>query len=145
MREADFREFVALSPATDRVGLADIMAQRWAGRDDILTVFDGRSPVAIGGFIEGRPHVITALFFATNDFVNVALPTTYFVHRVFQRLKAGGVHRIEAVSQVGHTEAHRWMAHFNMLPEGPPMRGYGKDGEAYQMFAWVKDAGAARG
>lgn len=141
MRETDFAEFSAVSVADDRAALAEILAQRWAGRDDVMTVFHDDRPVAIGGFIEGRPNVVTALFFATDEFEHTAaLAATYFVHRTFQQMKLHGVHRIEAVSQVGHTEAHRWMAHFGMLPEGPPMRGYGKNGEAYQMFAWVADA-----
>lgn len=140
MREEDFAEFIALTPVDDRKSLAEILVARWSGREDVLTVFHDDRPVAIGGFIEARPNVVTALFFATDEFASTAaLATTYFVHRIFQQLKLKGVHRLEAVSSVAHAEAHRWMAHFKMLPEGPPMRGYGKNGEAYQMFAWVSD------
>lgn len=139
MRESDYREFSALSPTTDREGLAERLAARYSGRDDVLAAFCDGQPVAVGGLIESRPNVLTALFFATDDFQKVGLEVTYFVKRLLPQVKANGVHRIEAVSLVGHTEAHRWIRHFGLLPEGPPMRGYGKNGEAYQQFAWIDD------
>lgn len=140
MRQPDFDEFVALAQTDDRIELADVLAARYAGRPDVMVAFWEAQPVAVGGLVENRPHVLTALFFATDAFPQIALEVSYTVARMLRDIKASDVHRIEAVSLVGHDEAHRWIRHFGLQPEGSPMRGYGKNGEAYQQFAWVKDA-----
>lgn len=139
MREADFDEFIALSRADDRAGLAEQLVARFSGRDDVMAAFDDQEqPVAVAGLVEHRPNVLSALFFATDDFEKVALEVTYIANRVLRDVRATSIHRIEAVSLVGHEQAHRWIRHFGLEPEGPPMRGFGKNGEAYQQFAWVR-------
>lgn len=139
MREADFREFIALSAADSREALAAQLVTRFAGRSDVMTGFDDRDrPVAVAGLVEHRPNVLSALFFATDDFESVALEVTYIAHRLLRDVRATNVHRIEAVSMVGHDQAHRWIRHFGLKPEGPPMRCFGKNGEDYQQFAWVR-------
>lgn len=140
MRETDYDEFIALSTATDRDALARQLAQRYAGRPDVMVAFAGSEPVAVGGLIEARPGVITLLFFATDRLPEIGLEMTYMVQKLLRAAKTAGTHRIEAVSMLGHDEAHRWIRHLGLEPEGPPMRGYGKSGETYQQFAWVSDA-----
>lgn len=143
MRAADYREFSALSATTNRKQLARHLARRYAGSPDVMAVWPegSKEPAAVGGLLEHRPGVLTALFLATDAFPSIAMELTIRIKREFlPQVKTTGVHRIEAVSLVGHTEAHRWIRHFGLKPEGPPMRGYGKNGEAYQQFAWVSDA-----
>lgn len=140
MRETDYREFIALSDQSTREGLALQLAVRFAGREDIFMASWAGWPVAVGGLIELRPHVVTLAMFATDDLPKIGGPLTKVLKGMFSDVKRTGVHRIEAVSMVGHDDAHRWIQALGLAPEGGPMRGYGKGGEAYQQFAWVADA-----
>lgn len=140
MRDADFREFEALSTATGQRELAAQLAQRFCGRDDVLVARHDERPIAVGGLIGTRPNVASLLFFATDEFSKVGNALTRIIKReLFPGAKAAGVHRIEAVAMVEHVEAHRWIQYLGLTAEGPPLRGFGKGGEAYQMFSWVRD------
>ena len=109
------------------------------GRVAIIAVHDEQGPVCIGGGIEHRPNVVTLLLFATDRFPYVALSLTRFVTRsLFTQYRNAGVHRIEAVSMVGHDEAHRWIETLGLKREAV-LRGYGKNGETFLQFAWVAD------
>lgn len=139
MRARDFEEFSAVAPVDTREELADLLAERYGGRDEVLCGwFDGK-PVSIGGTIEARPNVLTLLFFATDEFPRVALPVTRFIrNELFPRFMAAGVHRIEAVSLATHAEAHTWLRVLGLERETRAMRGYGKRGEAFIQFAKVR-------
>lgn len=139
MRDSDLAEFSAVLPVDDRDAVADTLSLRYGYRPDILCAQrDGRR-IAIGGALELRPNVLTLLFFATPDFGQIALPLTRFIKLgLFRRLVAAGVHRIEAVSMDGHTQAHRWIEALGLSRETGPLRGYGKRGEAFIQFAWVR-------
>jgi hypothetical protein len=142
MRDGDYREFLSLNPATDREGLAGSLAQRYSDRPDVVSVWpDGaHRPVALAGLIEHRPNVISLLFFGTDDFPAAGGQLTRKIRKhIFPELKRIGKHRIEAVSMVGHDDAHRWIQTLGLQLEGAPMRGFGKDGEAFQQFSWVSD------
>jgi hypothetical protein len=140
MRESDFAEFSALYPADNRHDLADQIADRFGPRKDVIVAKTDGAPVAIGAVVEARPNVLTLLFFA-NDRVTEIGPalTRFIVQRLFPPLIAAGVHRIEAVSLEGNDAAHRWIEALGLTREAPPFRGYGKNGEAYVQFSWVKD------
>lgn len=141
MREADFDEFRALSAADSRPELATELARRFAGRAGVYTAFGGPEPIAVGGLVEARPNVLTLLFFATDRLPTIGLRLTRFLKRsMFPSVRAAGCHRIECASLVSHHAAHAWIKVLGMVEEGPPMLGYGKNGEAYQQFAWVADA-----
>lgn len=141
MRHRDYLEFSAVSPCNSRSELADLLTARFGDRPgDVLAVFDGERPVAIGGLIESRPNVITLLFFATDNFPAVALPLTRFIKReLFPRYIAAGVHRFEAVSMHRHEEAHRWLKILGLKMEAA-LFGYGRDRETFVQFAWTDDA-----
>ena len=79
-----------------------------------------------------RPNVVSLLFFATDQFPEIALPATRFIKReLFARLKKAGVHRIEAVSMVDHNDTHAWLQTLGLERETEPMIGYGKGGESF--------------
>jgi hypothetical protein len=138
MRERDFAEFSAVSWRDGRDALAEDLAARYGGRPDVLCGFHAGAPACIGGTIEARPNVLTMLFFATDDFPRIAFPVTRFIRgELFPRYRTAGVHRIEAVSMDGHDDAHRWLRTLGFEQEGPPMKGYGKGGEAFISFAVV--------
>lgn len=139
MRDSDYREFSALSWAHDRETLARDLAGRPSPSRPIVARMNDR-PVAVGDVLEIRPNVLTLYFFATDDFPRIALQLTRFLrYRLLGPLMLTA-HRVEAASMVGHDTAHRWIR-FLGLSEEAVLRGYGKNGEDFVQFAWVKDAG----
>lgn len=138
MRQRDFQEFTAVTPADTREHLARLMAERYGDRDDVLCVRWGEYPVVIGGALEIRPNVVTLLLFATDNFARVVLPLTRFIKReLFPRYFAAGVHRVEAVAMAGYDEVHKWLGVLGLTPETGPLLGYGKRGEAFIQFSKV--------
>lgn len=140
MRDRDHDEFSALSPATTRDELAELLVQRFTGRGTICASYALAGPVAIGAVVETRPHVMSLLFFATDKFPSIAAPLTRFiVQRLFPPLVAAGVHRIEAVALEGYEETRRWLGVLGLRPETEPLRNYGKNKEAFRLYSWVAD------
>lgn len=139
MREADFRELSALSWAQSREDLADGLAQRYAAQEGAIVAAHGAEPVAVGALVEHRPNVVTLAFFATDTLPKIGGPLTRFIrNRLFKPVKTAGAHRIEAVSMVGHHAAHRWIEALGLTLEAV-CHGYGRGGEDYLQFAWVRD------
>ena len=139
MRARDYAEFSAVSWAADRAELARHLAARYGDQPSVICGHHDGLPACIGGTIEARPNVLSLLFFATDVFPQIALPATRFIRdRLFPRLRAVGVHRIEAVSMAGHKETHRWLRTLGLEPEVAVMRGYGRAGEDFVQFAWVR-------
>jgi hypothetical protein len=137
MRDSDVREFTAVSYANDRKELAEIMVGMYGEHPGGMCVWLGDDPVAVGAMVEGRPNVITLLFFATDRMKEIAIPLTRFIkHNVFERYREEGVHRIECVSIDGYTEAHRWIEILGLTREAEFPR-YGKGGEKFFHYAWV--------
>ncbi len=140
MREADYAEFSAVSTAADREELALILAGRYGDEPAALCALKSGVPVAIGATLETRPNVLTLMFFATDAFAEIAFPLTRFIRqRLLKPMIAAGVHRVEAVSMVGHDKAHRWIRALGLEPETEPLLGYGRAGEAFLQFSWVRD------
>lgn len=140
MRQKDIVEFRAISRAESTDELAEALVERYGDRGDTICArLDDGTPVAVGAMIESRFNVVTLLFFATDDFPQIAMALTKFiVQRLFPRYRNAGVHRIECVSHVGYTEAHRWIETLGLEKEAE-MPGYGRNGETYFQFAWVDD------
>lgn len=140
MRERDFEEFSAVAAVDTREELADLLAVRYGGRADVLCGSKGGRPICIGGTIEGRPNVITLLFFATDEFPEIAVSITRFIRsELFPRYFAAGIHRIEAVSLARYGQIHKWLRTIGLEKETGPMLGYGKRGEAFIQFSKVKN------
>lgn len=137
MRESDYREFSALSWAASREELARDLASRPSPSRPIVARFGDR-PVAVGDVLEIRPNVLTLYFFATDDLPLIAGPLTRFIRYRLLLPLMKTAHRIEAASLVGHDTAHRWIR-FLGLSEEAVLRGYGKNGEDFIQFAWVRD------
>jgi len=141
MRESDYREFSAVYACRDREELAVKMAQRYKGSRDLICAknSDGDA-IAVGAAFETRPNVVTVLFFATDKLPQVGLSVTRFIKKnLLPKLKEAGVHRIECVSIENYDAAHRWIMSFGLTPETEPLRGYGKNGERFIQFSWVRD------
>jgi hypothetical protein len=140
LRAGDLREFLPLSYAETESELAEILTQMWSDHPaGFAFLSDDGEPIGIGAMVEGRPNVVTLLFFATDRFNEIALPLARYSKRdLFARYISNGVHRIECVSIDGYEEAHRWIRLVGMQHEAT-MPGYGKGGETYHQFAWVAD------
>ena len=136
MRDRDFAEFRALSPHDDRISMAQALADRYGGRDDVMCGAIDGEPVCIGGTVQFWPGVMSLLFFATDDFPKIGRMITRWLKReLFPRYEAAGVHRIQAISLDGYDEIHRWLISLGLDRETGPLRGYGKNGEAFVQFA----------
>lgn len=139
MRERDFDEFRGISRFDSRVELSECLAGIYGGRSDILCGSLDGVPICIGGSIEAWPNVVSLLLLATDDFPKIGRQITKFVrNELFPRYFGSGVHRIQAVSLDGYSQIHEWLNLIGLRREGPPMRGFGKNGEDYVMFAKVK-------
>lgn len=144
MRQSDLREFLAVSSARDHAELAQQIVQRFGSRDDLIVAREDGVPVAVGGLVEHRPHVLTLFLFATDDFPAVGKPLVRFiVQRLFPPIKAAGVHRIDCLSIDGHDQAHRFIRALGLEQEAV-LRAFGRDGEDFIQFAWLADARPSR-
>lgn len=140
MRQRDFDEISALNFADDRDELAELLARRYIGDDSIMCASLGGKPICIGGTINARPNVISLLFFATDEFPKIGLGVTRFIKkRLMPRLERAGIHRFEAVSLDGYHEVHAWLNLLGLEAETEPLRGFGKNGEAFRYFSKVAD------
>lgn len=141
MRARDYDEFSALSFTDSREALAEVLAGRYADRDDTFCAYAGDDPVAVGAMVQSRPGVVTLMFFATDRLNEIGLALTKFItQRLFPAYRASGTHRIECVSLEGYDEVHRWIEVLGLRREAGPFHGFGKGGEAFVQFAWVADA-----
>lgn len=139
MRPRDREEFMAVSPFETHSQLVDAVVERYALHQDayVFRTDDG-APVGMAGMIRHRPNVITLLFFATEQFPEIGSDLTRFVRKVlFPKYRERGVHRIECASIEGYAETHRWLEVLGLQQEAI-MPGYGRDGQTYIQFAWVR-------
>lgn len=145
MRDRDLMEFSAVLEADTREDIADILVDRYADLDCLISAWRGNRPVAVGGAVGIRPNVGSLMFLATDDFPSIVLPLTRFIRRTyFPSLEEVGIHRIECTSLDTYAEMHRWLGTLGMAQEGGPFRAYGKNGENFVPFAWVGNASQTR-
>lgn len=138
MRASDFREFSALSHADNQEEMTTLLVQGYGEHPSGICAYDGEEPVAVGAMVQGRPNVVTLMFFATDEFPKIALPLTRFITKnLFEKYRGEGVHRIECISVDGYDEAHRWIKLLGLHHEAV-MPGFGKNGEAFHSYSWVK-------
>lgn len=138
MRAADVAEFMAVSFARNHAELADTLVERYGSNGETYCFSDGDTPVAVGAMVEGRPNVITIMFFATEMFPRIAIPLARFCkQRLFPHYRNLGAHRIECIAISNEPKKHRWIELLGMKHEGE-FAGFGKHGESFTQFAWVK-------
>lgn len=139
MRFTDVAEFLAVSPHDSKAALVGALVRKYQSDPGVICASDMIGPIAVGAMVETRPNVITLMFFATDRFPDIAAPLTRFIRKqLFPRYRNIGVHRIECVSVGGYEAAHKWIRALG-LEEEAVMPGYGKNGETFHQFAWVRD------
>jgi hypothetical protein len=137
IRDTDVREFLALSYLDTRDEICADLVARYTDRTDTFVAIRDDRAVAFGAMVEHRPNVISAGFFATEDFPAVALPVARFVRReLFPAYRRAGVHRIECMIIDGYESAMLFVRLLGLKIEHE-VRGCGKHGESFFSFAWV--------
>jgi hypothetical protein len=115
------------------------LIERYADFNGTICISDDDGPVAVGALVEGRPNVVTLMFFATDRFPGIANSLARFATKtLFPQCRMNGVHRIECISINGYEETHRWLGVLGLKHEAT-LRGFGRGGETFHQFAWVAD------
>lgn len=137
MRDKDFNEISSLLYVDDRDELAFNLSNKISNFETVYVVGD-TEPVAIVSYIPVRPGVWSLGMFATDKFKSVGLYLTKRIIRdIIPALDRAKAHRIEAFSIEGYDEVHDWLE-FLGLEEECTLSSYGKNGEDFKVFSWVR-------
>lgn len=141
MRPHDRAERLALSHGNDAIQAA---VQFLRIPHLAVTVWKD-APVAVIGVVFPHPGVASTIFFATDQFRQVALATTRFIRRtLFPILLSTGIHRLQVCSMddPANSASQRWIEAFGARQEAFLYQ-YGRNGEDFRLFTLSK-AGMAR-
>jgi|TARA_R110001632_G_scaffold112417_1_gene223453 hypothetical protein len=137
MRDKDFNEISSLLYVDDRDELAFNLSNKISNFETVYVVGD-TEPVAIVSYIPVRPGVWSLGMFATDKFKSVGLYLTKRIIRdIIPALDRAKAHRVEAFSIDGYDEVHDWL-NFLGLQEECTLSKYGKNGEDFKVFSWVR-------
>ena len=146
MRERDYQECVALSFADNRHELADELARSWANIETSIicgTKEDGG--IAAFTYVPMRKGVWNMGLFATDKFNKIHLSLTKLIIKsIIPTLDNAGAHRVEAQSIAGYSTVHNWLK-FLGLEEESILKGYGRNGEDFVNFAYVRQPQSQQG
>lgn len=144
MRAHDREEIYGMLPHDNPLRLAwDCYHMILNGGRGQIAWHNGK-PAGLAAFVESWPGVWSVFMFGTDDFRSCALPLVrWFRREAKEILSTCKGHRLQCDSLCGYDEAHRLIQAFGGRPEGPPMEGYGKSGQAYQRFVWLKSKDSA--
>lgn len=137
MRESDAIEIFALQDHDSRLRLAAeaTYAIRNKGRGKIAW-HKGR-PAAVAAFVEIRTGVWEVWSFGTDDYTACVFTLMRWLRETARDIIATRqAHRLQCHSRFDHHEAHKLIRAMGAVPEGPPLRAFGKDGSDYQAFVW---------
>lgn len=138
MRPEDREEILNIRPHDNLLMLAWEAAAliRNMGRGRVAW-FQGR-PAAVIAVTEDRSGVWQIMMFGTEFLPSVAFPCMRWARETMRELVGNGTcRRLQCDSRVGHDEAWRFLMALGAEKEGPPMRGFGRDGGDYQRFVWL--------
>lgn len=108
--------------------------------------YKGR-PAGVVGLTETWPRAWDVSMFGTDDMNRVAVPMLRWLkHELVDLLDVTncGAHRLHCHARIGdiHESSHKMIIALGGVPEGPPKKGYGKDGSSYQCYCWWPDVNA---
>lgn len=140
MREWDRREIFATEWSDDPEKFTD-KTLAYAGEFAWLAGTD--RPIAAIGAGACWPGMWRVWMFATDDFRQIGLGLTKFVRKVMIPALLGdpNFQRAECYSMVGHDTAHAWLKVLGAQQIGPPVERYGKNGEDFLIFRWLREDG----
>ncbi|MBX8824746.1 hypothetical protein [Ochrobactrum sp. SFR4] len=141
LREQDRREIFAtaiLESGTQAGATSYLSSPNWC-----WTAWIDGQPVAafgvsIGNYIY-QPHLRYAWAYGTEKFKRATPAITRFCLNEWpERLIAEGVTRVEIRSLADHDLAHKWLSSIRARKEAD-MLNYGVNGEAFELWAWLKE------
>ena len=140
MREADRHELLATLYEMSDPEATELITQMTldaANKRGIGWIgYYGDEPIAVLGMSMIHPNVAQVWMYATEGWPMVALSLTKFAKRtIIGLLKDSGTHRAQCLSIEGHDVAHRWLSMLGATEECV-CPNYGRDGEAFHLFAW---------
>lgn len=137
LRESDKLEILNIRPHDNPLMLAweSFHAIRSNGRGRIAW-HKGR-PAGLFAFAEAWSGTWEVWMYGTDDYRAVVFDLLRWARKEANDiLTTCDGRRLHADVRDGHPDAHKLVKAMGAMPEGPPMRGYGKDGGAYQRYVW---------
>jgi hypothetical protein len=136
MREWDAKEIYATRWDDDPVEVVDLCLTLAAG---FSWVAGKDEPIAVIGAWPRYNGVWSVYMFGTDRFPEIGLGMTRFVRQaMIPALVEAGIHRADCQSIEGHTDAHRWLKKQGLHQEGPLLEGFGRNGENFLQFVWLR-------
>lgn len=115
-----------------RHAMVNTPGHKWVG-------YHAGLPAAIFGAHPIHKGVWGLFGFGTDAWQKIWRPVTRVAREeLISTFEAVGAHRAHCVSPAHHTDTHAWLKLLGATVE-TPMPKYGKDGQDYVMFAWIKD------
>lgn len=140
LRAGDLREIMAVLPAS--LGF-EHLSEILCANSVLGAIFcaDG-APAAAIGLCENWPGVWEGWSFGTRGYRACHPQLAEWCRHVARpAIARAGVHRVHVKSLRDYTEAHRWISWLGLTLEGTQYA-YGRGGEDFVTFAWVKSFGA---
>lgn len=140
MRERDYEEIVCTTHAQNRHELADYLARTWS-QSPATYVFGNKEDGGICCLVLNpmRPGVWNLGLFATDKLESIGKSLTkHIIKDIIPILDKAQAHRVEAQSIVGYEEVHNWLRFFG-LKEESVLSKYGRNGEDFINFAWIRE------
>lgn len=137
LRDRDRAELFALRRDDDPDALAREMLARDSGLVSLAWL--GEEPVAVVGAIPLWPSVWSVLAFGTDTWDKVSVTLTKHVRRVLiPTLYNVGARRAQCWSLAEHHTAHAWLTRSLGARRGPEFPEFGRDGETFILFEWLR-------
>lgn len=142
MRQHDTHEILAMLPDWMAPGQAGLLCFEATPDAFCWTAFCKGDPACAFGVAPQSPltpWLWSAWAFGTKRMVRAVPAITRHIEQVLirQAIEAGAT-RVEARSLIDHDIAHRWLAGLGATREGV-CRTYGRNGEDYELWAWLKE------
>ena len=137
MRERDYEECSALSFAENRHELAEEIARLGLSLRRPLCAAQKKKVGSQRFYMPLRHGVWNMGLIATDQFNKIHLSLTRLIIKsIIPILDNAGAHRVEAQSIAGYSSVHNWLKFLGL--EESVIKGYGKNGEDFVNFAYVR-------
>lgn len=137
LRESDKEEVFAVCAYDSPLQLAweSSIAIRNMGRGRIAW-YQGK-PAGVFAFVELWPGTWETWMYGTDDFPKVAINLVRWARKeAVDILTVCNGRRVHCNVREGHPDAHKLILALGAKPEGPLMKGWGKDGSSFQRYVW---------
>lgn len=138
MREKDYEEISSLRWEDNRQSLAESLSNAFSEYQNVYSIGKGEECIAIFCYVPLRKGVWSLGMFATDNFQKVGkFLTKRIIRDIIPALLRANAHRVEVQSISGYEEVHNWIKFFGFKEEAK-MQSFGKNGEDFVQFSWVK-------